>query len=143
MYTVRYCDYYDESRNDPAFYTWDGPEWVATVETDGRALEAWTVGEMRIYLNNEETIVRYADDLFSAGIDTDEKLRAVDDGSWDTWINNSWIELRDYEGEWIGDVWSGHIYHDVNEAVEAMKALLVEPEFLAEFPCLKPADVVE
>ena len=138
---VRYCSYYDESRNDPAFYTWDSPEWVASVEVDGRALEAWVVGEMRIDLPNED-IVRYADDLISADIDTDEKLHAIDDGSYDIWINNSWIELRDYEGQWIGDVFSGHIYHDVTEAVEAMKELLQNPEFLSEYPCLISEDVV-
>ena len=140
MYIVRYCDYYDESRNDPSFYTWDSPEWVATVETDGRALEAWVVGEMRINLPNED-MIRDRNDLTTAGILTDEQLYALDDGSWDIWVNNSWIELRDYEGEWIGDIWSGHVYHSVNEAVEAMKALLINEEFLAEFPCLKPEEV--
>lgn len=143
MFVVRYCDYYDPSRNDPAFYTWDSPEWVATVQIEDKCLEAWVVGEMRIHLNNEETIIRYTDDLFHADIDTDEKLQAIDDGSFDTWINNSWIELRDYEGEWIGDVWSGHVYHDVSDAVEAMKALLTDPEFLAEYPCKSPLSVVE
>lgn len=136
---VRYCDYYDETRDDPAFYTWDTPEWVATVELNGRALEAWTVGEMRINLDND-SIVRYTDDLLAHGIDTDEKLYKLDS---EAWINNSWIEFRDYEGEWIGDVFSGHVYHSVKEAVLGMQACLEEPEFLAEYPCLIPADVVE
>jgi hypothetical protein len=135
---TRYCNYYDETRNDPAFYTWDSPEWVASVEVDGRALEAWVVGEMRIDLPNED-IVRYADDLISAEIDSDKKLEEL---SSDFWENNSWIELRDYEGQWIGDVFSGHIYHDVTEAVEAMKELLVNPEFISEYPCLISEDVV-
>jgi hypothetical protein len=140
---VRYCNYYDPSRNDPAFYTWDSPEWVASVEVDGRALEAWVVGEMRVHLPNED-IVRYTDDLISADIDTDEKLLKLteDYPTIDMWQNNSWIELRDYEGQWIGDVFSGHIYHDVTEAVEAMKELLQNPEFLSEYPCLVPEDVV-
>lgn len=143
MINVRYCDYYDPSRNDPAFYTWDSPEWVATVEVDDRSLEAWVVGEMRIQLPNEE-IIRYADDLPWAGLVNDKDLYALSDkdDSFDVWINNSWIELRDYEGQWIGDVWSGHIYHDVQEAVEAMKALLTDPEFLAELPCKNPDYVV-
>jgi hypothetical protein len=138
MTTVRYCDYYDSTRNDPAFYTWDSPEWVATVEVEDKLLEAWVVGEMRIHLENE-SIVRYADDLFSNSIDTDEKLFNLNS---DFWQNNSWIELRNYEGEWIGDVFSGHIYHDIPEAVEAMEMLLKEPEFLAEYPCKNPDYVV-
>lgn len=136
---IRYCNYYDETRNDPAFYTWDSPEWVVTVEIDGRALEAWTVGEMRIYLPNDE-IIRYADDLNHNEIYNDEDLYKVDD---DYWINNSWFELRDYEGQWIGDVFSGHIYHSVQDAIDGMKACLSDPEFLSEYPCLIPADVVE
>lgn len=140
MTNVRYCDYYDPTRNDSAFYTWDSPEWVATVEVEDRLLEAWVVGEMRIIMS-DDSIIRYADDLFHAGITSDEQLQALDDGSWDIWQNNSWIELRDYEGEWIGDVWSGHVYHDIPEAVEAMKILLKEPEFLSEFPC-KNSDFV-
>lgn len=139
MTTVRYCDYYDTSRNDPSFYTWDSPEWVATVEIEDRLLEAWVVGEMRINLPNDE-IIRYADDLFNNGITTDEQLNNLteNDDAFDIWQNNSWIELRDYEGEWIGDVWSGHIYHDIPEAVEAMEMLLQEPEFISEFPCKNP-----
>ena len=142
---VRYCDYYYETRNDPAFYTWDSPEWVATVELNGRALEAWTVGKMRIYLDEGDTIIRYTDDLLAYGIDTDEKLYKLteDDDAFDIWENNSWIELRDYEGQWIGDFFSGHVYHSVKEAVEGMMELLENPEFLAEYPCLIPADVVE
>lgn len=136
---IKYCDYYDSTRNDPAFYTWDSPEWVATVKVEDRLLEAWVVGEMRIYLENEN-IIRYSDDLFSNSIDTDEKLFNL---SSDLWHNNSWIELRDYEGEWIGDVFSGHIYHDIPEAVEAMEMLLKEPEFLAEYPCKNPNYVLE
>ena len=138
---IRYCDYYDPSRNDPAFYTWDTPEWVATVEFEDRLLEAWVVGEMRI-ITQDDQILRYTDDLIHYGIDSDEKLQALDDGSWDIWQNNSWIELRTYEGEWIGDVWSGHVYHDVQEAVQAMQALLTDPEFLTEYPCKNPDYVV-
>lgn len=138
MTTVRYCDYYDSTRNDPAFYTWDTPEWVASVEIDGRALEAWTVGEMRINLPNED-VVRYTDDLISNEIDSDNKLEEL---SSDFWENNSWIELRDYEGQWIGDIFSGHVYHDIPEAVEAMKELLKNSEFLSEYPCLISEDVV-
>ena len=139
MHKVRYSDYYHPSRLDPAFYTWDTPEWVATVEYEDRLLEAWVVGEMRIQLDNDE-IIRYTDDLIRAGIDTDEKLFKLNS---DSWINNSWIELRDYEGEWVGDVLSGHVYHDVFEAVENMKVLLIDPEFLSVSPCENPNYVLE
>ena len=135
---TKYCHYYDPTRNDPAFYTWDTPEFVAAVEVDERGLEAWVVGEMRIDLPNEE-IVRYADDLENNQIYTDEQLFEL---SSDFWQNNSWIELRTWEGEWVGDVFSGHIYHDIPEAVEAMKELLQNPEFLAEYPCIIQEDVV-
>lgn len=135
---TKFCHYYDETRDDPAFYTWDTPEFVASVEVNGRGLEAWTVGEMRINLPNDE-IVRYADDLNHNEIYSDLDLENIPG---ECWINNSWIELRDYEGNWIGDVFSGHVYHSVTEAVEEMKELLVNPEFLSEYPCLIPEDVV-
>lgn len=138
---VTYCDYYDDSRCDPAFYTWDSPEWVATVRVDDKSLELWTVGEMRINMPNED-ILRYADDLLHAGITTDEHLYALDDIYGDVWINNSWFELRDYEGQWIGDVWSGHVYHHVTEGVQACFALLKDEEFLSEYPCKNPDFVV-
>ena len=139
MHKVRYSDYYHPSRLDPAFYTWDTPEWVATVEYEDRLLEAWVVGQMRIQLDNDE-IIRYTDDLIRAGIDTDEKLFKLNS---DSWINNSWIELRDYEGEWVGDVLSGHVYHDIFEAVENMRVLLIDEEFLSFSPCKNPNYVLE
>ena len=140
---TKFCHYYDETRDDPAFYTWDTPEFVASVEVNGRGLEAWVVGEMSIYLPNDVTI-RYADDLENADIYSDTQLHEIGrtDETLNAWEHNSWIELRDYEGEWIGDIFSGHIYHSVSEAVEAMKELLNNSEFLAEYPCLIEADVV-
>lgn len=135
---IRYCNYYDTTRDDPAFYTWDTPEWVASVEIDGRQLEAWVVGEMRINLPNDE-IIRYGDDLNHNEIHSDSDLENIPG---ECWINNSWIELRDYEGEWIGDVFSGHVYHSVSEAVEEMQELLKNPEFLSEYPCLISENVV-
>lgn len=139
---VRYCNYYDTTRDDPAFYTWDTPEWVASVEIDGRQLEAWVVGEMRIIMH-DDGIVRYTDDLMHYEIDSDEKLEKLSDDGDDVWHNNSWIELRDYEGQWIGDIFSGHVYHSVSESVEAMKELLKDSEFLSEYPCLISESVVD
>lgn len=143
MHTVAYCDYYNESCNDPAFYTWNQPEWVCTVYVEDKCLELWTVGDMRINMPNGD-VIRYADDLFYAGIDTDEKLHKIsdEDEAFEYWINNSWLEIRDYEGQWIGDTWSGHIWHDVREGIEGCIALLTEPEFLAEYPCKNPNYVV-
>jgi hypothetical protein len=139
MYKVRYCKDYNQSRLDPAFYTDINPEWLATVEYEDRWLEAWVVGDMRIQLDNEN-LIRYATDLLRFGIDTDEKLHKLDT---DSWINNSWIELRDYEGEWISDVFLGTVYHDIFEAVENMKVLLIDSEFLAEHPCKNTDYVLE
>lgn len=136
--TVKYCDYYDESRNDSAFYCWNAHEWVASVYIDDRCLEIWAVGNMRINLENGN-VIRYADDLRDNGILSDSDLEQISN---DLWENNNWLELRDYEGEWIGDVWSGHIYHTVDEAVEAVKELLTNEEFLSEFPCKNPDYVV-
>lgn len=141
---IRYNQGYQRECSDPAFYTWDSPEWVATYEFEGRALEIWTVGEMRINLPNGN-IIRYASDLHENGIHTNEDLYNLtkDDDSFDVWVNNSWLELRDFDGEWIGDVWSGHVYHDVEEALDACAELLQDEKFLAEFPCLIHANVVE
>ena len=136
---VRYCDYYQENRNDPSFYTWDTPEWVASVFVEDKVLELWTVGEMRINLPNDE-IIRYADDLNHNEIYSDADLENIPG---ECWINNSWLELRDFDGQWIGDVLSGHIYHDIKEGVEACEELLKNSEFLSEYPCKNPAYVVE
>jgi hypothetical protein len=138
MYTVRYCRDYDQSRLDPAFYTDRNPEWVATVEYQDRLLEAWVVGDMYIYSEDDSTI-RYASDLLERGITTDAELKAFEG----EWWNNSWIELRDYEGEWISDVFLGTVYHDIFEAVENMKVLLIDEEFISEHPCKNPDYVLE
>jgi hypothetical protein len=131
---IRYCDYYHPSSNDPAFYTWDSPEWIATVEFEDRLLEAWVVGEMRIQFPNED-IVRYSDELSWAGIANDSDIETIKP---EYWINNSWIELRTYEGEWL----EGVVFHSVKEAVEGMQALLADEEFLMENPCKNPDYVV-
>lgn len=132
-----YCENYHHTRLDSAFYTDYMPEWVATVKIKDRLLEVWTEGDMRIFIDDE--IIRTSKELMEAGITTDNMLNSI---PVDSWINNSWFTLRDYEGEWIGDVLSGHIYHDLFEAVAHAEKLLVDPEFLAEYPCLNPNYVV-
>lgn len=145
---IRYNQEYTREKSDSAFWTWDSPEWVATYEFEGRALEVWCVGEMRIHVPDSHEsgggIIRYADDLRQYGIHNNKDLEEFSNkyANDDIWQNNSWFELRDYEGQWIGDVFSGHVYHDVEEALDACAELLQDEEFLAEYPCLIPSDVV-
>ena len=83
--STAYCDYYDVDCQDPAFYTWNSPEWVATRYVGNRMLEVWTVGDMRVSMPNGD-VLRYADDLRWAGIKTDRDLENIDPNSWE---NNS------------------------------------------------------
>lgn len=134
-----YCDNYDVFRQDSAFYTDPyGPTYVASVKIKDRLLEVWCVGEMYIYSEDDSTI-RYTSDLLTRGVTTDAELEAFKG----EWWNNSWFELRDYEGEWIGGVLSGHVYHTVFEAVANAEKLLLDPEFLAEYPCVNPNFMLE
>ena len=141
MKTIRYCMYYHPARKDPAFYCWNHDEYVATLQTDERWIEVWAVGEMRINMPNGD-VIRYTDDLYNAEIYSDFQLHNLDknDDTFDIWENNNWFELRTYDGEWIGDVFSGHVYHDVEEALDACAELLQNEEFLAEYPCEYPEE---
>lgn len=142
--TVTYCPEYTPDKNDAAFYTYPVIETVATVETDERWIEVACVGEMRIHHPNGN-IIRYSEDLPWNGIHNDDDLNNLtkDDEAFEIWQSNSWFELFDTNGMALGDVWSGNVYYTVDEAVEACKVLLQEPEFLEEFPCLKRSAVVE
>jgi hypothetical protein len=133
-----YCDNYNISRQDSAFYTEPyGSTWVATVKVKDRMLEVWCVGDMYIYSEDDSTI-RYTSDLLERGITNDAELESFRG----EWWNNSWFEFRDYEGEWISDVFAGTVYHSVFEAVANAEKFLLDPEFLAEYPCLNPDYVV-
>jgi hypothetical protein len=135
---VTYCDNYDISRQDPAFYTEPyGSTWVATVKVKDRMLEVWCAGDMYIYSEDDSTI-RYTSDLLERNITNDSELEAFKC----EWWNNSWFEFKDSKGEWISDVFLGTVHHSVFEAVQNAEALLVDEEFLAEYPCLNPDYVV-
>ena len=127
-FMIIYTSEYKKDRQDSAFYTWDGPEWVATAYFEDKALEVWTVGEMKILLPNDEGYIRYTDDLINYGITNDEQLQEFSDKYSDSWIHNSWFEIRTTKGEWIDDGFLAHVYHSVEEAVDACLELMQNPE---------------
>jgi len=109
-FDISYTSLYAEDRQDAAFYA-DSPmqTWIATVEYGDDKLEVWRVGEMKIYLPDNEYPIRYTDELFDNGITNDTILN-------DTnleWDMNPWFEL--YHP--VSQEWTSVIAHEVYDAV--------------------------
>lgn len=70
-------------------------------------------------------VIRYSDDLCSAGIDTDKKLSdAFEEGRLE-WINNAWFDLyADAEG--ITDGWLNAVNHELSEAISQAQGLILD-----------------
>ena len=116
-FEVVYTNLYAEDRQDAAFYA-DSPmqTWVATVEYGDDKLEVWRVGEMKIYLPENEYPIRYTDQLFENGIINDTIMN-------DTnleWEMNPWFEL--YHP--VTQEWTSVVAHEVYDAVYQAGRLL-------------------
>jgi GMP synthase-like glutamine amidotransferase len=114
-------DYGEPNRQDPAWFTSSSPTWVADVNHDGRTVNIYCVGQMRLAHLPSGSVLRNADDLAEFGITNDEEL-AKTDGSPDLWewINNSWFEL--FEGEDS----TGVVAHSLKDAVDLARHELTE-----------------
>lgn len=127
-FMITYAADYAKDKQDSAFYTWDGPEWVATAYFEDKALEVWCVGEMKVLLPKDDGYVRYTDDLINYGITNDEELQKLSDSYEVDWIHNSWFEIRTTKGEWLDEGFLAFVYHSVDEAVDACLELMQNPE---------------
>ena len=110
------------TRQDSAFYTDDNSP--QTVWQD-RAVDYYVVrnGKMRIHarLNNESepVVIRYSDQLISYGVDSDEKLAALEGNPDFDWVNNSWFEVWGVDNEEDID----NVYDTLDEAISAARAM--------------------
>lgn len=110
----------EEGQTDSAFYCWsEGWETLVTVECGDRKFAIGSNGEMRINLPSGD-VVRYTEDLLSAGIDTDEKLVKILEDNPEAQVNNNWFEF--YEVNTQEDSWE--VYETIEEAIEAVKEIL-------------------
>lgn len=128
MIDVTYHNAYNQEQLDSAFYV-DGYGGVLASVSDGkRRLGVHCVGEMRVLHPERSVVLRYASDLIDAGIDTDKKLEEFTD-YWlergiEVWVNNSWFELFDFDG----DDEFYDIAHSLDEAVDDCIRILTEGE---------------
>lgn len=144
--TITYREKVPENQQDSAFHTWNpGAENLAVVEYKGRKLFIDRVGDMYLSIPNipehldvadeevysqnwEETVIRYTNDLLSFGIDTDEKLHALDDrfsnNGYQIWHMNSWFEVYSED-----DDFGYEVYHEFYEAVDFALAAIKADEY--------------
>jgi len=102
---------------DPSFYE-EG--LIARVEYDGKELCVYCCGVMKVYYQDE--VIRKPEQLFSFGIDTDEKLYAADSEM--DWHNNKWFEVMSYNEPYYSD--SLFISASIIEAVSLAKKYIKE-----------------
>lgn len=120
--TIEYFYTPEPNQTDSMFHCWtNGWETLVKVKAGEREFHIGVVGEMRFDLPNGE-VWRYADDLTSNNIDTDEKLTIFLSLYADVMTNNNWFEM--YE---VGnDEDYSDVYETVDEAIEAVITLLGE-----------------
>ena len=121
---VSYSSNFTMFPQDSAFYVAGGGNcWIATVTHNGLTTDICCDGEMRIpdwkdpafVGDNYYDLWRYTEDLIYAGIDTDDKLLALNESGRVEWVNNSWFDLYDTEsGEHLDC-----ITHTLDDAVHA------------------------
>ena len=116
-FQVTYSNLYSQDRQDACFYI-DHPDsqWVATVEYGDDKLEVWRVGEMKLWLPNDDdgTLIRYSDQLIENGITTDDELEEAGRGEYPLdWQNNPWFELFHP----VSQEWTSVIAHEIYDAI--------------------------
>lgn len=107
-------------QTDSMFYCWgDGETNVGTLRADNRLFHIVANGEMRLNLPNGD-VIRYTDALLSAGIDTDDKLRALLDQHPEALVNNNWFEWYEHEDD--GHAWE--VQDDPEECIASILNLI-------------------
>jgi hypothetical protein len=122
---VTYSTLYQEDQQSACFYTDHlDVQWIATIEKDDKCVEVWRVGEMRLWLPDDDggTLIRYSDQLVENGITTDDELEMAGRGANPLdWQNNPWFELYDP----MAQEWLSVVTHDVYDAVYQAGQLLI------------------
>ena len=111
-------------KNDPAFYS-DGSKhnFIISFIVEGYGklcnYDVYCDGEMRVVNKKTGTEYYTANDFLDYDIDTDTKLRELEDDL--EWVNNSWFDIYDADtGDHIDQV-----FHDLSEAEGIVLELFV------------------
>jgi hypothetical protein len=124
--TVEYTQTIPTSKQMPEFYVWqEGYESYATITYEDRVVEVERGGEMYLSipnlvngeLNDEgENIVRYSDQLESAGIADDIQLtqfiKTISNSGFEVYHQNPWWEVFSHNSD------MGEVYETFYEAVD-------------------------
>jgi hypothetical protein len=124
--TVEYTQTIPTSKQMPEFYVWqEGYESYATITYEDRVVEVERGGEMYLSipnlvngeLNDEgENIVRYSDQLESAGITDDIQLtqfiKTISNSGFEVYHQNPWWEVFSHNSD------MGEVYDTFYEAVD-------------------------
>jgi hypothetical protein len=124
--TVEYTQTIPTSKQMPEFYVWqEGYESYATITYEDRVVEVERGGEMYLSipnlvngeLNDEgENIVRYSDQLESAGIADDIQLtqfiKTISNSGFEVYHQNPWWEVFSHNSD------MGEVYDTFYEAVD-------------------------
>lgn len=97
--------------------------WVATIGIDGYEVEVFADGDTHLkhtYGTDYYYDLCSPNDLIHAGLDTDEKLEAINNDEDYFWVNNNWFDLY-IDGEHLDQV-----THTIDEAIESAKAVVAE-----------------
>ena len=97
--------------------------WVASVEIDGYKVDVFADGDTHLKFKAGENY--YYDlcspnDLTQSGLDTDEKLEAINDDEDYFWVNNNWFDL------YIDSEHLDQVTHTIDEAIESAKVVVAE-----------------
>ena len=119
------------NQDDPCFHTKSGHSWVATLRHGEKEIAIFCDGEMRINdygapenrTTDIQHDIRCSDDLIDLGFDTDEAVFEANENGQFYWVNNSWFDLYDAEGEHLD-----RVSHDLQDAINEAKELINEGE---------------
>jgi hypothetical protein len=102
------------AQRDAAFFTHtSGSDLIW--QSDDKSVRVYKNGEMRIHYG--DNVLRYSSDLYEYGIDSDEKLNAMEESGEIEWVDNPWFEIVWDENE------DGEVHHDIIHAIERASAI--------------------
>jgi hypothetical protein len=124
--TVEYKEVIPTSRQMPEFYVWgEGYESYATIRYQDRVVEVERGGEMYLCvldlledgtISQDETVIRYSDDLEAAGITDDIQLmqyvKTMGNAGYETIHQNPWWEVFSHNSD------MGEVYDTFYEAID-------------------------
>jgi len=116
-----------DKQTDSIFHDYlgiDAPPLI--IKSGNRAVYVCATGE--IDYRTEEVRYRCSGDFLSSGIDTDDKLLALDE---DGWVHNNWFEVMPMMNNEIIDCWTD-VCHSTTELEEMITQILTNDEWWKE-----------